>query len=174
MKYLTKSNITFAIAVFGFVLSLWNFAKDLWNNRSKLSINCKLCNTGPINSRELIYFQLSIENHSRLPISISRMFFEYDEQSYEFGWVPEIILEKTSRVGGVIENKRTYLSEQLPHTIEGLGVWGGFFYINYTSPVKEGHFLRSPKHIKFHTNRGIKLLNLDIPEEIFNIKPKYI
>lgn len=164
----TRDNITLLISVFGFALSIWNFSKEIWNNRSKLKLNCKSCNTGINNNETIIYFQLSIENCSRLPISISRMFFEYDNQSFEFRWIPETILTKTRKRNSTITDNQIYYSQQLPHTIDSLGVWGGFFCVHLHHHLAEGLFIKSVKHIRLHTNRGIKRLNVDITPKIIN------
>lgn len=168
MKYLTKENITFAIAVLSFTLSLWNFSKDIWNNRSKISLQCKSCTTGKIGSRNIIYFQFSIENKSRLSISISRMFFVVNDIQYEFNWIPELIFKGTHTTAQKVTDEEHIYSEKIPHTIDGLGVWGGFFSIITPCILSNQELLNSNTYILFFTNRGVKKTPLTLHDELIN------
>ena len=165
MKYITKDNITFLIAVIGFALSLWNFFKDLWNHRSKIRLRYKSCAIGKTARRNIMYFELSFENFSRLPISISRIFFKNNNNIFEFEWIPEKITTTTYKTGNTVTDQKSYFSEKIPHSIDGLGLWGGFFFLSTPFEFKKSDLLDNKSKIILYTNRGKKELNLPITAE---------
>lgn len=93
---------------------------------------------------------------------------KYNDKTLEFNWIPERILETKHSVGNIVTDKKTYYSEQLPHTIDGLGIWGGFFFLSSPSEINRIEFMKSHKYIELHTNRGIKSFDLLIDPETIN------
>ena len=148
---MNKENITFLIAVIGFLLSLWNFLKELWYNRSKINIRFK--NQAPIISLgdKCLRIELSIENKSRIPISISRMFLVYKDIEYEFEWIPRLVVYDHIKEQNNIHDIMKNCTLALPTTIPGLGVYGGYFIAvineDFYSDIKNDYFL------KIQTNR---------------------
>ena len=167
-SFFTKENISFSIAVIGFILSLYNFFKSIWRNRSKIRFRCKSCHIGKTEQRNLVYFQFAFENCSQLPISISRIFLHINEDQCEFNWVPEFILKRERLRGDNVIEKKEYYSEQIPHTIDGLGIWGGFFCASLPYEINHSRFLQSRKKIVLYTNRGKKRLKLPITSKMID------
>lgn len=171
--FFNKNNITFLISIISFILSLWNFFKSLWANRSKLNMVCKSCTTARTSKRNLAYFEFSFENCSRLPISISRIFLCTNQTTIEFSWIPEKILTTEYCVNREVYEKRSYFSEKIPHTIEGLGVWGGYFYLESVNHMDTDTFINGCNYIILHTNRGIKRFRLIIDPNAINAKKSF-
>ena len=171
LDLLTKDNITLLIAVFGFGLSLFNFFKDLWDNRSKLKMVYRSCQV-PNNEVDAVRFELSFENGSRLPIAVSRIFFVRDNKKFEFQWLPEpVYFQNTENKDHETTGISFQYSPSIPHTIEGLGAWGGTFYVPLSEHLNYKTLLNSDAEIIAHTNRGIKTFYLTISEDTLRSVP---
>ena len=81
MKYLTKENITFCIALIGFILSVWNFCRDFLSNRKSLTVSlpCTIILDG------VLFLKLILINNSRQPITVTRIQLHYPDKSYDLG-----------------------------------------------------------------------------------------
>lgn len=83
-EYITKDNITLAIALLGFGLSIFNVLRDLLTNRKNLSITapllfCDECNCGHS------FLVLEFVNGSKLPITLTRIRSTIDGKTFELG-----------------------------------------------------------------------------------------
>ena len=165
----SQKNITFFIALFSFIMSLWNFFKDLWNNRSKLRLIYKSCAYGEVGSRYIMYFEMAFENCSKLPISISRMILKVDKDLFEFKWTPERILKKEYKRNHTTIDEKTFFSEQFPHTIDCLGIWGGFYVIVSNSLIDISKIKNNKTQLLLYTNRGKKKFKLSVTDDTFNV-----
>ena len=114
LSLLTKENITFLIAVLGFLLSLYNFLRDILQNRMKLHV---------------IYKNHLISEHDHKGISISRIFLNIDDISLEFYWIPQFVFQATQKCKGEILDEINVHTIPLPAHIEGYGIIGGFFFV---------------------------------------------
>lgn len=151
---LTKENITFFIALISFLLSLFNFISILIANRKHIKLTYKIHHECPTFNEHPIFFELIIENLSKLDISVSRMFLIVGEVSYEFSSLPEFVYETTQRTGSTITDRKTYYSNSLPQTIKGLGVLGGFFWVNTCNAFNYNNLYTSDVSLCLYTNRG--------------------
>jgi hypothetical protein len=79
--HLTREQITFAIALVGFLLSLWNFFRDLKANRKSISV-CIPCTIALIDS---VFLKMVFVNNSRQPISVTRLQISFGNDTYDLG-----------------------------------------------------------------------------------------
>ena len=156
---ITRDNITLLIAVVGLLLSLWNFFKDLWENRSKVRLVFKSCSITKLHGFDLL-FGFSFENLSRLPIAVSRIFLKSNDELFEFEWLPHWIFKQ-----GIEGNNNVIYSEKIPNSIEGLGLWGGYFFLSLPKNFNKSDLIGAYNKIIIHTNRGIKRFPIEITEE---------
>jgi len=147
--WMNKENVTLVIAVLAFILSTISWVNTLVSNRKKLRIS--------ISSYKMIasdasLFYLSIENLSRLPISISRIFLVDGESKYECSCVPQKVLEHTTRSGNVVTEHAVFRNLAVPISLTSLGGIHGYVYF----PVSSANSLVPPAELTFllHTNRG--------------------
>ncbi|MBA8935837.1 hypothetical protein [Clostridium beijerinckii] len=151
---LTKETITFLIAIIGFLLSLFNTLYLLLSNRKNINLIYKYHEECSRLRNKPIYFEFIIENRSRLNISISRMFLNVNETTFEFSSSPEFIYEHTRSNGSCVVDRKVFYSNTLPQTISGLGVLGGFFWVDTSDDFEYDRLYKSDISISLHTNRG--------------------
>lgn len=154
-SFFTKENITFLIAIIGFLLSLYNFFRELLHNRMNLHIVYK---NHCVSAHDHcgVTISLSIENKTKIPISISRAFLNIDETSLEFYWIPQLIFRSTHSINKAVYDEVNVHSIALPVHIEGYGVIGGFFFCKSSVPINSEKLLSAKTSITIHSNKGIK------------------
>lgn len=138
MKYLTKENISLAIATAGLVLSIINVIRQELFNRAKINLLYRSHYCG-----RTANFDLLIENWSKLDISISRMFLVADNNEYEFRYMPKTVWKIGNDAKGCVKEIE---SISLPQTILGLGAIGGYFCVDV-----------GPEIISFLSKSGVSL-----------------
>lgn len=98
----TYSNITFAIAILGALLSVYNFTKDIVQNRFKMHIAFRSYKPCPIRfNHKSFRFLMSIENRSHTALSISRILLKHQDKVYDFNCLPQRVYtweEKTEKM----------------------------------------------------------------------------
>lgn len=152
---ITKENITFIIAVLGFLLSLYNLLKELLQNRMNLCVTYKNHHISSYNKRG-ITMSLSIENLVKNPISISRAFLNIDDKSLEFYWIPQFVYRATQSTKDKIHDEIKLHTIPLPVYIEGYGAIGGFFYVKSPVDITDDDLLLSETSITICSNKGTK------------------
>lgn len=155
--FLVRENITFLIALVGFMLSLWNFFSDHWRNRCSFSVEyiSHYCGIHP-NGKTVLQLRLNIVNKSSVPISISRMFLNYKRQELEFLFPSVCVWEFTKRRNHEIVKQEEINSQAIPFKIEGHGAVGGYFLV-YVPPEARGDFSQKTKiKISMQTSRQKK------------------
>lgn len=149
---ITKENITFMIAVVGCLLSIWNFFETRYHNHVHLELVYKAHFYG----MDVFLLQMAFENHSRLPICVSRIFIEISSYSFEFNWIPETVLEITQTTGKTITDEIKIRSLTPPIKIEALGIVGGILVANFSENIISEILNTSSCNLLLYTNRGIK------------------
>lgn len=146
-----KEQITFFIALIGFLLSLYNFIWALIHNRVKLRVAYKnhLCGNG---ENGFLIVMMNIENLSRLPLSVSRMFLNIGDDTYEFSSMPQFVYERTRKCGDEVYDKVITHSVELPQFIPALGVCGGFFHV--VGEITNKRLMNENTSITIWTTRG--------------------
>lgn len=159
-----KDSITFLIALLGFVLSMYNFIRALIQDHIHLRISYKNHLCSPTSSKGFMILAMDIENLSRLPISISRMFLNIGDETFEFSYMPHYVYERTQRCGDEIVDKITTHTLQFPLSIPTLGVAGGFFHIvgNFT----EQQLTKEKLSVTLWTTRGKRTYEIVMNNEV--------
>lgn len=150
------------IALAGFIISIANSIYLICINSFKVSLITKSYAICSDLEGHPIYFELAIENNSRIPLSVSRMYLNVNEKKYEFQWEKERIGHFEFRTNGIVTEEYSTYSETLPQIIQGCGVVGGFFYVETEDALKEDEFMNSEISIEIHTNRGNKTFKTDL------------
>ena len=161
IKYLTKENITFFIAVAGFILSIYNFLYEKFQNRMCLSVTYKNHHISHVDAKELT-LSLSIENCVKNPIPISRMYLIIDGNPYEFFWVPQIVYYADYKSGKTVLDEIKLHSVELPAKIEGNGVLGGFFFVKCDKNLTDDMLLNAETEIQISSSKGIRKYKINI------------
>lgn len=123
-----RSNITFAIAIAGFVMSIYNFFRAMWDRRCAFKVeyishNCTLEHMG----HTQFIIRMNIQNLTSASLCIVRMFLIYENQTYEFVFPAQQVWEFTSTHGKTVDRKPEVLSQKMPFSIAGHGVQGAYF-----------------------------------------------
>lgn len=150
---LTKENITFAIAVFGFILSIYNFVHEKNQNKMKLQVIYKNHFITAHDSQG-ITLSLSFENLVANPISISRIYLCINNEKYDFYWTPQFVFRNTQQCNGEVLDEINVHTIPLPFKIEGYGVVGGFFFTKASHNITNEQLLASKTSLIVHSNKG--------------------
>lgn len=162
--YLTKifDIVTFAIAVIGFILSIWNFVETRIQNRVNLSVECKDFIIADNFARKPLYIALSVVNKSRLPIAVSRAFIVAANEKFEFSWIPQIVHQARLGTKDEVFDRTIVKSITLPINLSGLGTIGGYFYTETFDRITEDLIKETSATIVLHTNRGVKEYSVEL------------
>lgn len=154
---LTRDNITLAIALFGAFGTAVNLFSSFMHSRKKISIQIiKICRL-----KEFMIVYISIQNESRLPISINDISLIIDKKKYTGNSVPPHSLRYTD-LATDIPAVREHFTIQFPLNLGALA--GASGYIRPDVPEDISRTLSTPLTFQVATNRGNsiqKLLALD-------------
>ncbi|WP_417079448.1 hypothetical protein [Hominenteromicrobium sp.] len=126
----TYSNITFAIAILGALLSVYNFTKDIVQNRFKMHIAFRSYKPCPIRfNHKSFRFLMSIENRSHTALSISRILLKHQDKVYDFNCLPQRVYTWEEKNGEDVVDRMRIDSVPLPQYIPGMGVVGSYFMV---------------------------------------------
>lgn len=114
-----KENITFVIAVIGFVISIYNFVYSLIQNhtRIKISVPHVFHIESPRRNFEMLHIQ--ILNLSKNPVVISKISVKNTKYTGSFGAYRRELFSKTIRSNGIVVEQKKWFSDQFPVKIEG-------------------------------------------------------
>lgn len=144
----TYSNITFAIAILGALLSVYNFTKDIVQNRFKIHIAFReYYRSGGIPRTKRFVFFMNIENCSRTALSISRMQLKRESKVYDFSGVSQRVYSKKEH------SPDTFTSVSFPQYIPDMGVIGSHFVVETDADIPND---LSDWELIIMTNRGKK------------------
>lgn len=118
-----RDNATLLIAVFGFVLSLWNFISDKVKNWKNLKICVQdlfICGPSPKNEYVNV-LNISFINKSREPITLSGLELKSADEDYKFGEYRLRVSEGCRSIGSVEVSRCELFSDIFPVTVPGLG-----------------------------------------------------
>lgn len=158
-----KDIITLLIALIGFSLSIYNFILSLIANHVKLQITYKnhLCGKPDLS---FMIIMMHIENMSRLPISVSRMFLNIGNTSYEFSSMKQFAYQRTRRSGDKTYDDIVTHTLELPQSIPALGIAGGFFHV--VGDITNEQLLNEKTSITLWTTRGKRTYKILINNEV--------
>lgn len=144
----TRENITLAIALFGAIGTIATWIVTAFHSRKKVTF--RIVKIYPIKKTLTLY--LSIQNRSRLPISIDSMSIVIENVSYHCQVPPHVIFTVTHRSGQTITDKKDYISINFPINLSSLG--GASGYIEFDIPQEVSKKLSTPLILEVSTNRG--------------------
>ena len=156
MKFLTKENITLLLAVLGSLGTLISWIYIYICNKKSVKIHLLLYKKGELGC--LCY--MSFENLSRLPISITRIQIEENENYYDCQMIPDIALTSSRSQNGEIYHRKVDYTEQIPINIAPLSSRSGYVYF----PLHKFSCENPPIPLSFqvNTNRGsLKKISLE-------------
>lgn len=150
----TYSNITFAIAILGALLSVYNFTKDIVQNRFKMHIAFRLYRPCPIRfNHKSFIFLMNIENRSHTALSVSRMQLKHEDKIYDFSGVPERVYTWEHKNGKTVVDRICVDSIPLPQYIPGMSIVGSHFVVETDIDTPDD---LSDWELIIMTNRGKK------------------
>lgn len=161
-EFVSNDYISTYVALAGFIISVINSVYLISSNSFKISLVLKSFAFCDNHDGHPTYFELTIENKSRVPISISRMFLIINSQKYEFQWETERIGHFEFKTNGKVTEEYSTYSLTLPQNITGMGAIGGFFFVPTDDSITKTDFLNSQLWIEIHTNRGKKRFKVDL------------
>lgn len=117
LSNITTSQVTFWIAIAGFLMSLISWIKDFATQHKRLSARIMYLGT----SSRSAHMYLMIENKSRLPISITGVELILDKQAYPCVPFPKIVFIRNLKTAGEVSHSQPEYSTQIPIHIPSLG-----------------------------------------------------
>lgn len=157
MDFLLTLDWRTIISVLAFILSLSNSIWLYCVNRLKLHIVFKGVSIAKELEEKPLLANMAIENHSRLPISISRIVLYIDNVPFEFSWNTILIYNDKFTVDGKCVHNYNKRSVEIPLTISALGVVGGKFLIAPSNGMNEETLNSAKLKLQVFTNRGKKI-----------------
>ena len=145
---LTQDNITFAIALFGALGTLFTWLVNCLHSRVKLDIH--IVKLYCCDSKLVAY--ISIQNQSKLPVSIENISFSVDGITYGNYPVPKKIFTITSRSGKEITGREFIYSMPFPINLASLAGTSGYVYFEF--PKGSLKNLATPLTVRVSTNRN--------------------
>lgn len=164
MNFIDNETLKTFISIMGFALSVFNLCYLLITNCFKIKFIAKSYTFCSNLDKHPIFFEFAIENHSRIPVSLSRMFLNVNGINYEFQWEKEEIGYSNRNQGERILASNSFYSIPLPQIISGMGIVGGFFFVDTDDELTEDIFLKSNVFVEVYTSRGKRKFKLDVPK----------
>lgn len=149
------------LTIIAFVFSTYTFVKDLIEKRKNLSVNLLQVAPGFTGDYQSYSFCFQISNKSRLPIAITKIQVQTENQIFELLNAPITLLSSVTKQNEVITDTKKIEGSVLPINFASLGAER-----IYLTSYKETNFFIAPTDkIKIHisTNRGKIIKNVDVP-----------
>ena len=128
----TAAQVTFWIAVAGFLMSLFSWLKDIAVNRKRFDTRILEFHT----NSSAAYMYLLISNHSRLSIAVSSVSLVCGDRMAPCTPVPKCVMDYTRRSGHEVIERRFEYSSSLPVSVAGLGgVTAIFLFEDLPQPI---------------------------------------
>lgn len=166
MKYLTRENITLAIAIFGALGTISTWIYNYITSRKNISFS--IISAFYKNSTLSAY--IMVENKSRMPVCINGVTIIEGKKKAMCKQMPTKILEITNRTGSEVIDKRKIYTCQFPISLGALSGDSGYICFNLKDfnidVSKELNFLIA-------TNRGKELSVRIAPKYVDSIKDLY-
>ncbi|MDE7046804.1 MAG: hypothetical protein K2P25_02280 [Lachnospiraceae bacterium] len=154
--YITRENITLAIAVFGALGTIASWISNFYHTRKNIGI--QIIKISRIKNSLIAY--VSFQNKSQLPISINSISIQVDGKSYSGCAIPPHTIKITKQTGNAITGTREYQSIPFPVNLGSLSGASGYIFFDTSKSVVEA--LSSPLTVLVSTNRG-KSMKMKLP-----------
>ena len=118
----SRENVTFLIAISGFLLSVWNFAESKIKNRRALLVMVRnVFVLGPNPEGEYLeVLNIAFVNKSREAIALSRLRIACGDSTGVYGELREKLIEHSHKVRTKETSRSTWFSDVFPVKLEGL------------------------------------------------------
>ncbi len=166
MQYLfTKENVTLFLSIASSIGALTSWFFTIYINKKRLIIK-------PIKSGYhcMFYIQLSLENRSRLPITITNVSLQLDKKLYKSFDNYFCVNEYTHRCGHDILDKKFDYNFRPPITTPALSAFAGFIVFELPKEVFESS--PTPRYLLIESTRGKKqriLLTNNLPYNFISL-----
>lgn len=153
---INRENITLIIALFGAIGTAVNAALSWVHNRANINIRI-------VKIKDYLPFFLMyaiFENNSRLPISITSIAIQINEEFYPCSAIPEKVISTETKRGGKILSHKDIYSLTIPIDIGSLGSAAGYIYFENLPECEQ--LLSKPLIFRVSTNRG-KAFQIELP-----------
>lgn len=153
-------NATGLIAIISFVMTSATWIHTILINRQNLSFRIHEAQS----RNGVSFFFMQIENHSKLPVAITRFQLVTDKNEFDCVAIPHFIYQYTRRSGKEITSQKTFYSLQMPIELSALGAVSG--YILFDNPQAVLPADSTDATFLVCTNRGRKeKILLPLPED---------
>lgn len=158
-KLLSQSNITFALATFGSVGTVWNILQ------SRRKISLKLNYFGYNKQKRIALANIQIANKSRLPISVTDVRLKIGGNYYPCKKYP-VLADSSKHEWGKNVSVKDFYSLQFPLSMLALGGTGG--YLVFDVPQEIDVPLSKPLTFSVSTNRGRPFEVQLLPDQVYS------
>ena len=156
-----NDNIRTLTSVLALILSLSNTIYLIITQNFKIKVKFKeYVFIDKINDKPLI-LGVIIENQSRLPVSISRMFLHINRERFEFSWFPQLVFESNLHRNEKSLNESNIYSLCFPQNINSLCSCCGYFVVRSDSKFDVNDLKQSKCKIEIQSNRGKRKFKID-------------
>lgn len=147
-KYLTRENITLAIALFGALGNIINWIMNYYSFQRKITIHInKISHFG-----NAVVAYVTIQNKSRLPISINDISLKTNGKIYTGFHIPQLTLKIKRRTGDTITAEREYSCMTFPVNLGSLSGVSGYLFLDTSK--EDSETLSTLLTFEVSTNRG--------------------
>ena len=159
LQYLTRENITLALAIFGSAGTLISWISRIVSSRKSVSISIgRIYEPDKCFSCFLIF-----ENKSRLPISITSISVLIDGVSFPCVSIPHAAYTITEKTGSTVTRYKEFPGLSMPLNLSGLSGSSGF--LDFDIPQEYLQKLSTPLILQVATNRGrLKQIQLEFED----------
>lgn len=156
-----NDNVKTLMTVLAFILSFLNTAYLLCTQKFKLKISFKDYTIIKSLSDKPLILGISIENLSRTPISVSKMYLYINNEKFEFSWFPLPVFTSSITQNGKKQNEIDVYSLYLPQNISSLGSCCGYFVVKSEGAFTIDDLISSKCSIEIHSSRGKRRFKID-------------
>lgn len=164
-QFLTRENITLIIAVFGALGTIATWISNYFHTRKNIEI--QIIKISHMEKSLLAY--ITIQNKSRLPISINCISTQINGHSYSGFTVPPYTLNVQKESENKITSIREYSPIPFPINLGSLSGTSG--YIFFDIPKCDVESLSTPLTVLVSTNRG-DVMKMKLPWAEWTYWPK--
>lgn len=161
MKYLTKENITFVIAILAFLLSVAQWIYTLWCSRTHFNAEITNIEKAPNSKGTRYTFTFLINNLSSAPLVITKATIQHIDCNYLKKWIGERYFPKFPETD-VPTTEQCFSSEiplnLVPHS-------SSLCTLVFNVEKGEKLNLASPIAVTFRTTKKIKTFKLESPDD---------
>lgn len=147
LKYVTMENVTFVMAFIGSTGTIIAGIMKFINSRVRIKLTIHGYNL----TDKSIYFYVTIENHSQMPVLITDISILSNHNKYHCRKTPIKVFEETFKQSNVITSHYDYFNLSMPINLQGLSGTSGYIYFEF--PLTDPQNLSNSLILEVVTNR---------------------